>query len=99
MESCTPKSRLFGNRWLPQTSTRSLSSAPGLISQSYPAFSSPPLGRPTRIAPPDVLPPSPPAEQATSRQNQAGQSAPSMGDRGPRAREQDTTMTLARLES
>jgi hypothetical protein len=39
------------------------------------------------------------AKKATARQNQARQSAPSMGNRGPRAREQDTTMKLARLES
>jgi hypothetical protein len=31
-----------------------------------------------------LLPPSLPAEKATARQNQAGQSAPSMGDRGRR---------------
>jgi hypothetical protein len=81
----THKSRLFGNRWLPQTTAALLTSACrlafaynrvgrgrtpsavpsssnspashlsselGLIAQFYPAFPSPPLGRPTRIAAP-----------------------------------------------
>src|SRR5262245_62953585 len=48
-----------------------LGSKLGLIAQSYRVFSSPPFGQPTRL-PGGLLPPSPPAEQATARQDQAG---------------------------
>jgi hypothetical protein len=44
-----------------------LGSQLGLIAHSYRAFSSPPLGRPTRLpGQANLLPPSPPAEKATA---------------------------------
>jgi len=53
-KACTDESRLFGNRWLPQTNA-------GCSGGS--------------------LPPSPPAEKATARQDQAGQSSTNDGSR------------------
>src|SRR5262249_36993067 len=51
-----------------------LGSQLGLIAQSYRAFSSPPLGRPTRLPDQAALPPSPPAEEGHHQQNSGSQS-------------------------
>ena len=52
-----------------------LGSQLGLIAQSYRAFSSPPLGPPTRLpGQANLPPPSPPAEKTADGQDQAGQS-------------------------
>jgi hypothetical protein len=48
LRACTHKSRLFGNRWLPQMTCADCAGSSG-----------------------DLLPPSPPAEEATTRQDQA----------------------------